>query len=126
MLMLVLVVGLAAVVQAEEVLHGVAVAPGGLDAWVVTIESTAMYHSGDFGNSWQSQPIPTTRDFFDVFFLDSQNGWTCGRAGDIWHTTNGGDSWYRQNLAVAHSVLRRGARLVVGRRGDHALHRRWR
>ena len=87
------------VVQAEEVLHGVAVAPGGSDAWVVTIESTAMYHSGDFGNSWQSQPIPTTRDFFDVFFLDSQNGWTCGRAGDIWHTTNGGDSWYRQNLA---------------------------
>ncbi len=87
------------VVQAEEVLHGVAVAPGGLDAWVVTIESTAIYHSGDFGNSWQSQPITTTRDFFDVFFLDSQNGWTCGRAGDIWHTTSGGDSWYRQNLA---------------------------
>ncbi|MCX6844221.1 MAG: YCF48-related protein [candidate division WOR-3 bacterium] len=98
-LALVLVLGLAVVVQAEEVLHGVAVSPGASDCWVVTIESTAMYHSGDFGNGWQSQSVPTTRDFFDVFFLDSQNGWTCGRAGDIWHTTNSGDSWYRQNLA---------------------------
>jgi photosystem II stability/assembly factor-like uncharacterized protein len=98
-LTLLLLLAAGAVVQAEEVFHGIAVVPGGLDAWVVTIESTGMYHTVDFGSNWESQSIPTTRDFFDVFFLDSQYGWTCGRAGDIWHTTNGGDSWYRQNLA---------------------------
>jgi photosystem II stability/assembly factor-like uncharacterized protein len=94
----VVLLAVGATVRAEEVFHGVAVAPGGLNCWVATIESTGMHHTEDFGNNWESQYIPTTRDFFDVFFLDSQNGWTCGRGGDIWHTTNGGDTWVRQNL----------------------------
>jgi len=85
-------------IASAQVFHGVAVAPNGQDAWVVTIESTGVYHTSDFGTNWQPQEIPTFRDFFDVFFLDEVKGWTCGRVADIWHTENGGDSWYRQNL----------------------------
>jgi photosystem II stability/assembly factor-like uncharacterized protein len=87
------------VVKAEEVFHGVAVTPDGMNAWVVTIDSTGIYHTGDFGANWQSQTADVYRDYFDVFFLDEQNGWICGRGGVIWNTTSGGDSWTRQNLA---------------------------
>ncbi len=85
-------------IAADEVYHGVAVAPDGMNAWVVTIETTNIYHTTDFGLSWGPQEILTIRDFFDIFFLDSQKGWTCGRIGDIFHTSNGGDDWSRQNL----------------------------
>ncbi len=78
--------------------HGVAVAPDGMNSWVVTIETTLVFHSSDFAATWEEQEVLTIRDFFDVCFLDDMTGWTCGRLGDIWHTENGGDSWYRQNL----------------------------
>jgi photosystem II stability/assembly factor-like uncharacterized protein len=81
-----------------QVFHGAALAPDGLNGWIVTIESTGVYHTSDGGAGWQPQSIATVRDFFDVFFLDESQGWTCGRVGDIWHTSNGGDTWARQNL----------------------------
>ena len=88
----------AAAALASENYHGVAVAPDGMNSWVVTNETTLVFHSTDLGGTWQEQTITTIRDFFDVFFLDDLKGWTCGRVGDIWHTENGGDSWFRQNL----------------------------
>jgi len=81
-----------------QVFHGVAVAPDGLDAWVVDIESVAIYHSPDFGMNWEPQTISTTRQLFGVFFVDEEHGWTCGEIGAIHATTDGGLSWYRQNL----------------------------
>ncbi|MEO0025589.1 MAG: YCF48-related protein [candidate division WOR-3 bacterium] len=78
--------------------HGIATPSGGVHAWVVTIETTAVLHSGNFGSSWDTVEVPTIRDFFDVFFYTSDSGWTCGRAGDIWGTTDGGVTWTRQNL----------------------------
>lgn len=93
----VLFCGLAAVAPAENY-HGIAVAPDGQNAWVATIETTAVYHTTDFGLTWQPQAVSTIRDFFDIEFVDAENGWTCGRAGDIWHTSDGGENWARQNL----------------------------
>ncbi|MEO0078885.1 MAG: YCF48-related protein, partial [candidate division WOR-3 bacterium] len=81
-----------------QVYHGVAVAPNGLDAWVIDNESVAIYHTPDFGESWEPQDIPTTRRLFGLFFLDEQRGWTCGDVGAIHATTDGGASWFRQNL----------------------------
>ncbi|MGC9110482.1 MAG: WD40/YVTN/BNR-like repeat-containing protein [candidate division WOR-3 bacterium] len=78
--------------------HGVATPPVSQHAWVVTIETTAVFHTPNLGATWDSVNIPTVRDFFDVFFLTPDSGWTCGRAGDIWATTDGGSSWTRQNL----------------------------
>lgn len=81
-----------------EIYHGVAVPPGGMSAWVVSIETTAVYHTTDFGVTWKSQEISTFRDFFDTFFLNDSQGWTCGRVGDIWYTSDAGANWGRQNL----------------------------
>ncbi|MEO0068573.1 MAG: YCF48-related protein [candidate division WOR-3 bacterium] len=78
--------------------HGVATPPGGNDAWVVTMDTTLIYHTSDFGITWNEVNILTVRDFFDVFFLTPDSGWTCGRTGEIWRTTNGGDTWERKNL----------------------------
>ncbi|MGQ9707526.1 MAG: YCF48-related protein [bacterium] len=78
--------------------HGVAVPPAGSDAWVVTIETTLVYYTADFGLTWDKVNIPTIRDFFDVFFLTTDSGWTCGRSGDIWRTTDRGSTWERKNL----------------------------
>ncbi len=80
------------------IFHGVATPPGSNDVWVVTIETTAVFYSLNFGLDWDSVEIPTIRDFFDIFFLTADSGWTCGRTGDIWRTTDGGDSWERKNL----------------------------
>jgi len=98
MSVLVLMLALAAATTPAEVYHGIAVPPGGTKAWVVTIETTAVYHTTNFGATWEPQEISTFRDFFDVFFLDEQRGWTCGRVGDIWHTADAGENWTRQNL----------------------------
>jgi len=78
--------------------HGVATPVDGSNAWVVTIETTAVYHTNDFGLTWNEVGIPTIRDFFDVFFLTPDSGWTCGRSGDIWRTMDGGSTWERTNL----------------------------
>ncbi len=78
--------------------HGVATPAGSSDAWVVTIETTLVYHTTDFGWTWNEENILTVRDFFDVFFLTPDSGWTCGRSGDIWRTTDGGNTWERKNL----------------------------
>ncbi len=34
----------------------------------------------------------------DMVFLDTQRGWIVSTQGEIWHTSNGGDSWTRQHV----------------------------
>jgi photosystem II stability/assembly factor-like uncharacterized protein len=65
---------------------------------VVTIETTAVHHTTDFGTTWEPQDILTIRDFFDVFARDADNAWICGRVGVVYHTTDAGQTWDRQNL----------------------------
>ncbi|MEO0114002.1 MAG: YCF48-related protein [candidate division WOR-3 bacterium] len=86
--------------------HGCALAPNSNHGWVVTIESTLCYHTWDGGVHWEQQNIPTTRDFFDIFFLDSLRGWTANRLAMIWHTDDGGASWRWQNLGGAKFATR--------------------
>lgn len=84
--------------SANLVYHGVATPPGAASAWIVTIETTAVYHTTDFGTNWEPQDILTIRDFFDVFARDADNAWICGRVGVIYNTTDAGQNWTRQNL----------------------------
>jgi len=86
--------------------HGCALAPNSNHGWVVTIESTLCYHTWNGGVNWEQQNIPTTRDFFDVFFLDSLNGWTANRLAMIWHTTDGGNTWHWQSLGMSKFATR--------------------
>ncbi|UCG43090.1 MAG: hypothetical protein JSU73_00290 [candidate division WOR-3 bacterium] len=89
---------LAASAQEGLIYHGVAVEPGGMNAWVATIETVAVYHTPDFARTWECQEVLTVRDFFDIHFIDSLRGWTCGRLGTIFGTSDGGASWAQQNL----------------------------
>lgn len=81
-----------------SIYHGVGLAPDGVNAWVVTIDTVEVQHSSDGGAGWEAQSIGTIRNFFDVFALNANEAWTCGIIGDIWHTSSGGASWQRQNL----------------------------
>lgn len=36
------------------------------------------------------------RDFFSVFFINTNTGWVCGDSGTVMKTTNGGESWFFQ------------------------------
>jgi len=81
--------------------HGCAMAPNSDQGWVVTIESTLAFHTWNRGVNWEPVNIPTTRDFFDVFFLDSLNGWTANRLAMIWHTSDGGLNWHWQSLGMS-------------------------
>lgn len=86
--------------------HGCALAPNSDQGWVVTIETTLVYHTWNGGINWEQQHIPTTRDFFDVFFLDTLKGWTANLLASIWHTSDGGLNWRWQNLGGAKFAAR--------------------
>ncbi len=86
--------------------HGCAYAPNSNHGWVVTIESTLVYHTWNGGDSWERVHIPTTRDFFDIFFLDSLYGWTSNRLAMIWHTEDAGSTWSWQSLGMSKFATR--------------------
>ena len=48
-------------------------------------------------NYWRKIESPTFQDLYKVQFIDGFNGWAAGDSGIILHTTNGGNSWGRQN-----------------------------
>jgi photosystem II stability/assembly factor-like uncharacterized protein len=98
--LLFLVIGLLSVSYGYNY-HGCAMAPNSDQGWVVTIETTLVNHTWDGGESWELQQILTSRDFFDVFFLDTLNGWTTNRLAMIWHTSNGGLNWNWQSLGMS-------------------------
>lgn len=64
------------------IFHGVATPPDRANAWVVTTETTAVFHTTDFGLTWNSVNIGTIRSLFDVFFfiLQTQVGQAVGQA----------------------------------------------
>ncbi|HCN36984.1 MAG TPA: hypothetical protein DIS94_04660 [Bacteroidetes bacterium] len=51
-------------------------------------------------SQWIQQPLGTTGAIYDVQFLDSNYGWSCGSGGFLRKTTNGGLNW----LIVNHPV----------------------
>ena len=89
-----------------EVWHGCALAPDAGDAWVVSIETVEVWRTPDFGSTWQFQEILTNHDFFDVFFLDNLNGWTCGTIAEVQHTTDGGNTWQWQGFGASKFFTR--------------------
>lgn len=61
--------------------------------WVVGRPGSALLHSGDRGQSWETlsteQPLPLNA----VFFQDESHGWAVGELGSILATVDGGKSW---------------------------------
>ena len=95
------------ITSGQDILYrGIAVPPGGNHAWVAQFDPPVVYHTSDFGTSWQPQYLNTTREVWDVFFLDSLRGWTCGEVGAIHGTTDGGTTWQRQSLGGPYYATR--------------------
>ena len=85
------------------IFHGCAMAPNSNQGWVATSDTNPMvFHSPDGGVNWEHQYIPTSYEFYDIFFLDSLKGWTANHFAMIWHTSDGGLNWDWQNLGSAH------------------------
>jgi len=56
------------------------------------------YKSTDGGLTWQLKPVLNIkyRTIHSVFFIDVNTGWIAGKAGNIFSTTDGGETWKKQ------------------------------
>jgi photosystem II stability/assembly factor-like uncharacterized protein len=54
---------------------------------------------------------------FDITFVDPLNGWAVGEEGTIFHTTNGGDLWERQDTGLADAKSQPVTEKIQRRRG---------
>jgi len=60
-----------------------------------------LYHSGDGGNHWSrvilsANGIKLSDDIVHVDFSDSQHGKVVAGNGEIWATTDAGNSWHKE------------------------------
>ena len=65
-------------------------------AWIIVGAHGAIYHSTNFGTSWDSIPSFVTSNLNSVNFADEINGFICGDSGVILMTRDGGYNWVRQ------------------------------
>jgi photosystem II stability/assembly factor-like uncharacterized protein len=81
-------------------------------AWAVG-DRSILVSTTDGGKTWRSRKVPMEADltggqslaamdpiFYDVKFIDRQNGWIVGEFGKIMHTTDGGETWKEQTKTL--------------------------
>lgn len=57
------------------------------------------------GILWNLQSVPLiSSSLFDVFFLNTSDGWAVGTNGKVVHTTNGGSTWALVNVGTTHDL----------------------
>ncbi|HUW13030.1 MAG TPA: YCF48-related protein, partial [Anaerolineae bacterium] len=85
--------------------------PGSPLGWLVGANASdqgLIYHSSDYGESWQVQQDGTDpwtdNALRGVVFIDADTGWTVGYQGTILHTRDGGDNWLHQPSPVEESL----------------------
>ena len=76
--------------QGNSTLHGIS-ASSVNNVWVCGGGSIWYYDGSTFDG--QSSPGGT---FNDIHFINNQEGWVVGNSGNIAHTNQGGDNWYKQ------------------------------
>jgi photosystem II stability/assembly factor-like uncharacterized protein len=83
--------------------------------WIAGRPGSVVFHSADFGRTWE--PIPTGQPLplHALHFRDAQNGWAVGELGAILSTNDGGRTW-----AVQRRGGQRAAVLFVHARPDGA------
>jgi hypothetical protein len=75
------------------------------DPYVLPPRSIYALHTTNGGATWVSRDLklPPFNGFItEIQFMDSLNGWMCGKSGEIIHTVDGGQTWQSQqgNLAT--------------------------
>jgi len=90
------------------------------NGWAVGVNGTIL-HTSDGGKRWVKQPVATTDEFRGVVFVNATQGWATSVRpihydwrgnpdnwrGSIWHTVNGGTTWYLQAVSSNASILNR-------------------
>jgi photosystem II stability/assembly factor-like uncharacterized protein len=78
-------------------------------------EAGLMMVTRNAGKTWQRQPLPINKLFFDVSALDESNAWTVGGGGVILRTVDGGKNWNEQITGVTKTL--RGVHFIDAKRG---------
>ena len=55
-------------------------------------------------SQWIQQPTPTTQHLYDIFFINSNTGWSCGLSGTLLKTTDGGINWVSINTGLTQTI----------------------
>lgn len=69
------------------------VAASGNHVWAAGRPGSVVFHSPDFGKSWDAQPTGHPVPLNAVAMADAQTGWAVGDLGTILGTANGGKTW---------------------------------
>jgi hypothetical protein len=83
--------------------------------WVAGRPGSVVFHSADFGLTWEMQSTRQTLPLHALHFVDARTGWAVGDLGTILGTTDGGRTW-----AIQRRGGQRAATLFVHARPDGA------
>ena len=64
------------------------------------------FRSTDFGATWEIANIPTGAAIREIHFIDENIGWAAADNGEIWHTSDGANTWNLQFQDPSGSTLR--------------------
>lgn len=82
-----------------------AVAVHGSHVWAVGRPGSVVFHSSDYGTTWEivktGQPLP----LHAIWFLDDKRGWAAGELGTILATVDGGKTWSVQRQGGMRSAI---------------------
>lgn len=85
--------------------------------WVAGRPGSVVFHSPDFGRTWETQFTGQKVPLHSLQFLDAQTGWAVGELGTMLGTTDGGTTWNVQRRGGARAA----ALFVHARPEDAAL-----
>lgn len=68
--------------------------------WAAGFPGSVLFHSEDYGNTWQVQPSDQSWPINAIHFFDLHRGWAVTDCGSILATRDGGKSWFIQRQPV--------------------------
>jgi photosystem II stability/assembly factor-like uncharacterized protein len=73
--------------------------------WIVGSPGSVVWHSFDFGQSWQTLPTGQSLPLHAVQFIDAVHGWAVGDGGTILGTADSGKSWTIQRRGAQRAAV---------------------
>ncbi|HEY1379108.1 MAG TPA: YCF48-related protein, partial [Gemmataceae bacterium] len=83
--------------------------------WVAGRPGSVVFHSPDFGRTWEALPTGQPLPLHALHFHDAQTGWAVGELGTVLATTDGGHTWTAQRRGGQRAAV-----LFVHARPDRA------
>src|SRR5207237_4932210 len=83
--------------------------------WIAGRLGSVIFHSPDFGKTWETQPTGQSLPLHALHFRDAESGWAVGDLGTVLGTTDGGRTW-----TVQRRGGQRAAVLFIHARADDA------